>query len=91
MITQLCNRDEQDFWRDEWQFTVLRGPGFWQIMVQLTPQTAVLRFSTPFITGKVDQLFHVTMIADRNPIVEFRIYLSFVYEVPRAFKLNPNF
>jgi len=53
-------------------------------MVHLTPgRPAVLRFSTPFYYRQVDHTFHVTMIADRNQLLNQDL-LSFVYEVPES-------
>jgi hypothetical protein len=64
------------------------GPGSGQYGPFDTGRPAVLRFSTPFYYRKVAHPFHITMIVDRQQLMDQEI-ITFVYEVPDSIKIEP--
>ncbi len=65
------------------------GPGSGQPGPYDTGRPAVLRFSTPFYYRKVGLPFHVTMIVDRQQLLDQDI-LAFNYELPASITVEPR-
>ncbi|NTW73010.1 MAG: ATP-binding protein, partial [Eubacteriaceae bacterium] len=65
------------------------GPGTGKYGPFDTGRPAVLRFTTPFYYRKVSHDFHVTLVVDRDQLLDQEI-LIFRFDLPESFSISPS-